>query len=248
MGINSNRGFTIIEVMLFLAVTGALAIGILASAGVSISQQRYRDSVNSLKSLLQTQYNEVTNVINSRGQDWTCNSAANIADTPEGAGQPRGTSECVVLGRLLTINETGTLITQATVVGYRQLGATTAPSDVQELQTNYTMAVSPINQETTEVSWGAQIVEPKTTTPMPLSMLVVRSPLSGALLTFTADGIQTNVKGMVTMANMQQTRDLCVNPDTGTFVGQRRLEVKIGAFANSQSAISIPVESESVCD
>lgn len=247
MGIKRNSGFTIIEVMLFLAVTGALAVGILVGAGVSIGQQRYRDSVNTLKSFIQTQYSEVTNVVNDRDQTWTCNSTGNVTSGPLGNGQPRGTGDCVLLGRFITVDATGTKLTASNVVGYRNPSATTASSDILELQTNYILGVSPISQDTTDVSWNARIVKPKTTTPNPVSMLIIRSPLSGSVMTFTANGVQTNLISMVAIANTTQPRDLCVDADPGSFVG-KRLEVQIGAYATNQGAIQIPPESTSICD
>jgi hypothetical protein len=90
-------------------------------------------------------------------------------------------------------------------------------------------------------------VKEKTTTPMPLSILIIRSPLSGSVLTFTAEGVQTNLLGMVTAANMSTKRDICVNADLGSFVG-KRMEVQVNAYASSQTAIQIPPESSSVCD
>lgn len=247
MGIKTNNGFTIIEVMLFLAVTGALTITILAGAGVSISQQRYRDSVNSLKSVIQSQYAEVANVINDRNQDWTCTTAGNVLSVDAIAGEPRGTSDCVILGRMLTVNEAGTAITSANVVGHRTVGVPAELSDVDELKNNYAITVSPINPETTDISWGAKVVKPKSTNAQPLSILVIRSPLSGAIVTFTADGLQIDPKAMLTPANMSTARDLCVNPD-GALIGAKRLEVKINAYATSQSAISVPTEGDSICD
>src|SRR4029450_12347478 len=98
MGTKTQSGFTLIEVMLFLAVTGLLAMGILAGSGAAINQQRYRDSVNSLKSDIQQQYSEVTSVINSRGANWECNANGVISDTGGPAGEARGRSDCVMLG------------------------------------------------------------------------------------------------------------------------------------------------------
>lgn len=247
MGIKQQNGFTIIEVMLFLGVTGLLAIGILVGSGIAIGQQRYRDSVNSLKSFLQEQYNQTTNVTNARSSAWTCH--ASTAVTEGATGEPRGTSDCVLLGRYVTVNETGTQMTASNVVGYRTTDAPPAASDIEEVQDNYQLGVSPIDQEEVEVSWGAQIVKPNTAgaNPMPMSILIVRSPLSGSVMTFTAEGVKTNLKELITVENFQQRRDLCVNADAGTFVG-RRMEVRIEPYAANQGAILIPPESESVCD
>jgi type II secretory pathway pseudopilin PulG len=246
MGIKTQHGFTVIEVMLFLAVTGILAVGILVGSGVSIGQQRYRDSVNTLKSLIQDQYNETTNVQNSRNQAWTCDSSTIIIESPSGTGESRGTSDCVLLGRFITVDNSGTKLTVSSVAGYRDTGAAAA-SDILELQTHYKLGISPIDQEEKDVEWGAQVVEPKTTTPMPVSILIVRSPLSGAVMTFIADGVTNDLDGLVKVSNLQQTKDLCINADAGSFVG-KRVEVKINAYASSQTAISIPPEGESVCD
>jgi hypothetical protein len=247
MGSKTETGFTIIEVMLFLAVSGMLAAAILVGAGVSINQQRYRDSVNSLKSYVQQQYSEVTNVTNDRVKSWSCNGVASVKETDSSGGEDRGTSDCVILGRFFTVDASGTRLSAANVVGVRKSGATDQPSDVSEIATNYAIGISPVIKDDDEVGWGAQIVKTKSTTPMPLSVLIVRSPLSGGILTFTADGDQTtNLGSMVTSADMVR-RDLCVNAEVGTFVGNR-MAVEISAFASNQGAIQIPPESESICD
>ncbi len=247
MGITLQRGFTIIEVMLFLAVTGLLAVGILVGSGVSIGQQRYRDSVNSLKSFIQEQYSETTNVANDRAATWTCDSTAVIKTTPVGSGQARGTSDCVRMGRFITIDTSGTKLTASNVIGYRNAGATTAASDVLELQTNYQLGSSPIDQTSEDVAWGATVVKPKTKVPLPLSLLIIRSPLSGSIMTFTVDGVKTNLNELVDVNNLKVTKDLCVDAAVGSFVG-KRAAVEISAYASSQGAIQIPSESSNICD
>lgn len=198
MGAKTQNGFTIIEVMLFLAITGMLAAAILVGSGVAIGQQRYRDSVSSLQSYIQQQYNKVINVTNDRDKSWTCDSNGIVTqtDTPS-AGEARGTTDCVMLGRLMTVDETGTSLKSAVVVGYRSPGAVTQTNDIAELTTNYKLGTAPIDQDDSSVNWGAQIVKPKTTAPMPLSILVIRSPLSGAMMTFVKEGVQTNAGSMV---------------------------------------------------
>ena len=81
MGIKTDSGFTIIEAMLFLAVAGALTVAVLAGSGAAINQQRYKDSVNSFKSLLQQQYSEATNVVNDRDGTQACANAV-VVRTP----------------------------------------------------------------------------------------------------------------------------------------------------------------------
>jgi type II secretory pathway pseudopilin PulG len=239
MGIYKNHGFTIIEVMLFLAVTGALTVAVLAGTGASINQQRYRDSVNSLKSYLQSQFSEVSNVINDRSNGWQCGTDGTTSQVPNG-GQPRGTTDCVILGRLITLDDTGTKLIASNVTGYQPAGAgQNANSDIAVLQT-YKIAASTVNQESNEVSWGAHIVKSQNLNAVqPLAMLIVRSPLSGTILTFIADQAPDNLASMITLGNMQQPLDLCVEPSAGTLVGQR-LAVRIAAFAANQSAIEIP--------
>ncbi len=245
MGKHTQTGFTVIEVMLFLAVTGLLAMGILVGSGVAIGQQRYRDSVNSLKSYIQQQYSEVGNVINSRGKTWTCDTTGAISEVA--SGQARGASECVILGRFITVDASGKKLTASNVAAYRIPSAPTAASDIAEVATNYRLTASPIDQDTEEVAWGAQIVRQKTTSPLSLSMLIIRSPLSGSIMTFTAEGVQANLNSMVTVANTSEARNLCMNADLGSFVGSR-LEVRIDARATNQGAINVPPEGESVCD
>lgn len=247
MGSKAQRGFTLIESMLFLGVTGMLAVGVLVGSSIAIGQQRYRDSVNSLKSYIQQQYNETSNVINNHGQNWTCNNLGVITDVGGVGGSARGTSDCVVLGRFITINTDGTTLNTSNVTGYRTPGAPKGANDIEEITTNYKLGVSPISTDEVEVAWGARIVKEKTHTPLPLKVLIIQSPLSGSLLTFTSETSSNDLLSFVTVANLQETRHLCVDADAGTFVG-RRLEVRIDAFAASQSAITIPPEQESVCD
>lgn len=248
MGIKTQHGFTIIEVMLFLAITGALAIAILAGSGVAIGQQRYRDSVSTFKSLIQEQYNEATNVVNSRGGDASCTNAV-VRQPPDSvpSPQPRGTSECVVLGRLLTVADNGIDIKTSNVIGYRTSSTAAASTDIDELKANYKLGDSPIDAEDAEIQWGAQVVKPKTTTVQPLSILIIRSPLSGSIMTFVQDGVQTDLDAFVASGTITSNKDVCINADAGSFVG-RRQAIRISAYASNSTSVEIPSEGDNICD
>ncbi len=243
MSTTDTHGFTFIETMLFLAVTGALAVAILVGSGVAIGQQRYRDSVNTLKSTLQLQYNEVANTVNSRQANWSCDSSASASVDP--TGEPRGTSECVLLGRFVTI-DTGKTITISNVIGYRPVGPA-GVSDVAELAA-YNMSISTIDQQTLETSWQAVVVKQPAATPYSVSILIVRSPLSGAIKTFVTDSVvsSANIRSMVVPTNQSADKILCVAASQGTFVG-KQIGVKIDAFASNQGAVNIPLETDGLC-
>ena len=54
-----QKGFTIIEVMLFLALSGFLLAGILAGTGSSIANQRYKDAVQDAADALRSAFSFV---------------------------------------------------------------------------------------------------------------------------------------------------------------------------------------------
>lgn len=76
-------GFTLIEVSLFLAVTGALFVAILVGTQNSIWQQRYNDATQSFTNFIRNVYAEVSN--------------------PQGLGD--GRSDLAIYGRLITFGE-----------------------------------------------------------------------------------------------------------------------------------------------
>lgn len=244
MGSTNTHGFTIIETLLFLGVTGVLAVGLLVGSGAAIGQQRYRDSINSLKSTIQQQYSEVSNTINERSGDWVCDTSANTSEQPVG-GEARGTSDCVLLGRLLVI-EDGVTITTSNVVGYRPAGPV-ATDDIAELA-SYNMTPLSINQDVTEMNWQSVVVAQHTTTPASYTILILRSPLTGSIKTFIVNNASTytNLNALVTVANQSSERILCVAAPVGTFVG-REMGVRISPQANNQGSISIPLETEGLC-
>lgn len=243
MGTMKNAvGFTIIETMMFLAITGLLAVGILAGTGAAIAQQRYKDSVNSLQSFVQDQFSKVTHVTNSRDGNWSCSDGIVAGD----GNEPRGTGECVILGRLISIDETGQRVTASDVVAQRLEGAETKPSDIEELTDNYTIATSPIDVETEDVAWGATVVRPGSSDPQPTNILVVRSPLSGRILTFASASTLSSPSALIATGLTSTPTALCLKP-ADSAVGSTRLGVRIGAYAASQGAVQVAPESDKLC-
>lgn len=240
MSAQTQKAFTIIEVLLFLAITGALAVGILIGSGTVIGQQRYRDSVNSFKGHVQEQYGQVTNVINGETVNPVCRESGDALDFDEDANQARGTSECLVLGRFILVEPA--MVTAHNLIGWPGEGE--AEDDSEALR-GYSLSLR--DPEAREIAWGARIVRPGTANGMTTSVLIARSPLSGSIITYVQDGDHRgSIKEMISGDNMAQ-KDFCVDPD-GTPGIRNRMAVRIGARASSQSAVEIPLEASKVCD
>ena len=83
----NKRGFTLIEVAIFLAVTGALFVGVMVGVQNSIYQQRANDAVQNFVEFLRNVYAGVANVQDTGG----------------------GRSERAVYGKLITFGESHNL-------------------------------------------------------------------------------------------------------------------------------------------
>ncbi len=244
----NTSGFTIIETMLFLAVTGVLVVGILAGTGTSINIQRYRDSVSSLKSLIEQQYADNTSV--SNGERATAISCDTDATVSSGGSLSRGQSDCVQLGRYLTIDDN--IATTTTVVG-REPVPSPVGSDIAKLKL-YKLSLLQTDTITSSVQssleWGARIAWPVSgtgfknpTTPRQIGLLILRSPTSGLTYTFSTNDLTVTLSDMVIagitadpVLRGQSQQRICVDSNGGFGGG---LAVVVGAYASSASSLQV---------
>lgn len=243
MSATFKRGFTIIETMLFLAVTGVLVITILAGTGTSINIQRYRDSVSTFKSTLEQQYSDVSTVRNEiRTEDISCNTNADILTS--GATLPRGQSDCVVLGRYVAVSDTK--ITASSVVGNKPDSSAVYAADIDELK-SYNLSLLTSTTETSELEWGARIAwpiggasaRPDNPTPRDIGILILRSPTSGLIYTFTGNDLAVPLGTLIQSGGGipgQSVRTICIDSDGGFSGG---LAIQIGAYASGPSFIQM---------
>jgi len=248
MKLSNEAGFTIIETMLFLGITGLLVMGVLIGTGTSINAQRYRDSVSSFQSILQQQYSDVSNVGNDRDNKWTCDRGSHITQQTL-SGVARGQSDCVILGRFITTTSSNELSIK-TVVGYIPSNSTIESNDVDELR-QYNINVSPVTNETYDIEWGASLVRPGTNTAMVFSMLVLRSPSSGTIRTFidsnsNAVVADNDVAKLVTQPALMQSAKVCVVDSSGLFSGVKTAVV-VDASATSGNGVEVLGEATSGC-
>ncbi len=243
MGMSNKyiSGFTIIEVMLFLAISGALAIGILATSGAAINTQRYRDALNSFQSLIQHQYNETANVVNTREDSQACGSDASATN--------RGASNCYIVGRVMVISGGKTIAisnVRGEISSEKEQGLKSAANDLAALN-EYTYRADTSTTEASELAWGTSVSD----APATITILILRSPLSGTIRTFsydaklfealTTDGqgkMESELDGAPILSDTyMKERTLCV--DRSGLVNSPPLGVVIKVGASGASGIEL---------
>lgn len=240
MNRRSSVGFTIIETILFLGISGALAAAILAGSSIAISQQRYRDAGTTLQAFFQRQYTDVSNVVNDRDSTWTCDNDATIQEQESG-GSIAGASECVIMGKLIQFADNGQTVVSSDVIG-RQYAFEPVTNDIDAFG-QYKLSWTSVGQDRKTVDWGASLARPASEggSVETLSLLVLRSPFSGVMRTFSPVGYSPSdaqhviPPSVVSGFNTKQT--LCLNsPDFTIF---QRLAVVIQPRATSPSSIEL---------
>jgi len=251
---SSKAGFTIVETMLFLAITGLLIMGVLAGVGNSVNNQKYHDSITSLQSKLQEQYSDTSSVDNDRSATafMSCYPDATV-ETGGSTPLPLGQSDCVILGKYITYNDDSKLVIRK-VIGYITPGTLPLANDVLTLAA-YKMKpllLNDISSETYDIEWGSTLVGDKTadTSHLYFSMLILRSPLSGVARTFIKTGsvaTDSNIKSLLD-DGLNQSLKMCIK-DTGTVLGSGdRSAVFVIANTTGTSGVQVQGGASSLCN
>lgn len=187
-------GFTLIEVALFLVVTGALFISVTVGVQNSIYLQRFTDSVQSYADFLRTAYSETTNV--------------------QGIGS--GRSEKAIYGKLITFgerydsngNEVNNDNARNVIFSYDIVGdvGDVGTGNVLETLANLNASVTIVEGNMIRLAgiaqsyspkWAAAIENPNNFDLFVGAILVVRHPTSGTVHTFVKKGSTIEVNQMV---------------------------------------------------
>lgn len=186
-------GFTIIEVSLFMAISALL---ILLTIGLSsmVARQRFQDTMTSLRSLIQSEYEEAKTIINNR-QDGTIADCAAPSPGPGGTSintSVPGTSNCYIIGKLMQFTVGSSDVRVSYVVAR---GSFAESGDDYTIINNMTKLVVSEGSETKQIQWGgefagfkslntANTLSAETVDGGNVGIAVLRSPVSGTILTF----------------------------------------------------------------
>ncbi len=210
MGTHSRKGFTLIEVILFLAISGLMLLGVLVGVAGSINRQRYDEATGSFLDYMQSQYNLNDNVRNNRPNTRGCKSGAIVSNATD---QPRGTSDCTVAGRLISSTDGVTITSQpiySTSAGLKNpatetallnsLGLIVAPDDLTSDDANYSML------------WDTKIYTNKSNpnASRDFGVLILRLPTNGLTRTYVSTNY-TNLSNFWSASPSLEKVNLCVS-------------------------------------
>jgi type II secretory pathway pseudopilin PulG len=121
-----SAGFTIIEVTLFLAISGLLLLIVIFGIGSNQHNAQFHDSMQSINDFLNQQVNALQSGVNLQSPDSTtnCSSSSNLMVVSSGTNTPGSNGNCIILGRMYYFGTDK--ITSNDVVGARD--TTTAPA------------------------------------------------------------------------------------------------------------------------
>lgn len=180
MGIRVSPGFTIIEVMLFLAVTGLMITGVMAGANSSLNAQRYRDGVEAIRNSISSEYAKVYSLTNTRESTDPCGGGG-------AASRLWGTSDCLYVGRLLQITQDTSPVASQKLTVYPVV-ATEVAADASDMIARYRFKkiAGEGLVESRKMEWGLTAVttSSRSSTLAEVSILILRSPIDGSVRTY----------------------------------------------------------------
>lgn len=168
MGRRQQTGFTVIEVVLVIAISGLIAMGVMSNSSRQVNVQNYRDGVQSFRDFLAGQFEDLDAVKNNQANG--CGSHI------------RGAGDCFYSGKYISItplpdDETRLVARpiQTTVEANDEISSVTVTSDTDD------------NVQSTKIDWGLQ-ARAQTTGASGLGIsryvTIFRSPITGRVSSY----------------------------------------------------------------
>ncbi len=209
------HGFTIVEVMIFLAISALLFVSLISSTGSGISHRRYDDTVSDFVEFLRSAYAEVENTQNTNaggGAERVLGCTLSSSDSEEiyqdaNASAGAGRTNCAIYGKVLVFgldgidraiyayDLIGDIVDNTHKLSESNLPLLDALKEVHaefltiEKSGNTICRVNYAgNTDGYSLQWGGQIENTGTThQPFRGMVVIVRSPTNGTIHTYTVD-------------------------------------------------------------
>lgn len=226
-------GFTIIEVMLFLGISSMLLLVVFSLSSTLIVSTRFTDSVRGLESFLQRQYEEVASGVNTRGSE-----ACTSSDTSS-----RGTSACLLLGRLIVFTANSAAVNSVSVIGS---DVTSSGSTMEAVLNDFAPRTAPSTLETYLIPWDARFTSARRTSDSVgvNAVAILRNPKSSqiAYYFFTAPATSTTTGasltgGLIATGTTSTETNFCVLGQDNVITNTYKAAIKFG-MGQGSSAIN----------
>lgn len=168
MGRRIQTGFTVIEVVLVIAISGLIMLGIMGNSMRQVNEQNYREGVESFRDFLAGQFEDIDAVKNN--QSGGCGGGSTAA---------RGMGACFYSGKLIHIQRIGD---GTKLVSYPVKSTVNEAANPPIISTVAAIKTADENIVSSEIQWGlqARLSGVNAGTPLEnLYILVFRDPVDG---------------------------------------------------------------------
>jgi len=214
---NRQAGFTIVEISLFMAITGLLLMIALIGTGNTIRTFRFTDTSWSLEAFAQKQYDDIVNGLNNRSDSISCNAGVITTTT----GQTVGSSNCLLMGKLLVFRQASSIVNIYNVIGSEPTAVDYSQSDNTLIAAFTPTTVTATATSTYNLPWGARMSGFKRTSDNVAAngLLLIRSPKSSRIVSYTfvvPAIVPNNLSSVVGDANtLLKTTNFCFRDAEG---------------------------------
>lgn len=203
MGRQLQAGFTIIEVVLVMAITALLMLGMLANSTNRINDQHYREGVDSFRDFIAGSFEDVSSVKNDRmGVTERCQGiSVGTSYTNIPTVTWRGGAPCFSVGKEIAINRSG----DRTIATTRSVKASIDNTGTAVYSRS---GVDDINKREMIIDWGVQARLPKPATHWPYNnyrLRLIKHPELGYTI------FQFSTNGGTTWNEVTKDVDFCMS-------------------------------------
>ncbi len=234
-----ESGFTIIETVLVLAVSGLVIAMVLVGIGNSLSHQRYTDAVSQSVDFFRGHYAVGGSTVNNRPDTQHC-STSGLSDTNPADADALGASSCLLLGKLLR-STNGIDISVTQVIALNDPSASSGPTPLPDSQALLTANLQEGDViDNYHMEWSSKLLVPGTSNPAQFTIMIVRSPVSGTVHTFSANTGTARISELLSAGDAAQVeKRMCVD-HTGFFgLGAQPMGIAIARGAVNTTGVQV---------
>lgn len=245
-GDSQNLGFTIVEVMIVLAVTGALFVSAAVLISGRTAKTQFEQSINQMTGQIRQQINDVASGYYPNRDNFACakNAAGNGVAITAGTNAQGTNADCIFLGKALHFGATNADIQRYTIFPVAGLRTTSTGDEVTSIAAANPNVIypaapntnAPNGTDTTPLQYGLKVSKMYYNGNQSLTTGVV------AFLTSLGQYNGTELVSGSSQVSMLPILNTTIGEDTGTTAAKINSNI-----VSSANAFATPAQSVSIC-